>query len=119
MNTEQAQEIQSTPDALARNHNGSVLPNQNCQSSKKVPQRLEWVQRFPEALKFHPALTRLKLLHSVFELARANRLRGLDTASPILITTKGTIIGGFSEWDQAISDSRPIVDCLEFPMTDE
>jgi hypothetical protein len=77
------------------------------------------VPRSPDELHLHPALVRLNLIHSVVELSKAIRLKNRCHSEPIRITTHGTIIAGFSDWHEALSDGRPLVDCIEYPLSDE
>lgn len=77
------------------------------------------VVRSPQQLHLHPILLRLNLVNSVVEFNRAIRTKDECLREPILITTKGTIISGFSEWHAAVKDSRHTVDCIEYSLNDE
>ena len=72
----------------------------------------------PGKLRLHATLVRLKLVDSVIELNQAIRLQGKSVHEPILITAKGTIISGFREWHEAVSDGRPAIDCVEYSLND-
>jgi hypothetical protein len=77
------------------------------------------VPRSPDELHLHPALVRLNLIHSVVDRNQAVRLKGRPLPEQILITTNGTIFAGFAEWHRAVSDGHPVVDCIEYPLSDE
>jgi hypothetical protein len=77
------------------------------------------VIRPPQELHVHPALARLNLVHSVTDLNEAFRLNGRNLPELIRITQSKTIIGGFSDWHEAVSSGRPFVDCIEYSLTDE
>jgi SOS response regulatory protein OraA/RecX len=62
---------------------------------------------------------RLDLVHSVVELNQAVRLKGRPLSEPIRITTNGTLIAGFGDWHQAVSEGRALVDCIEYPLSDQ
>lgn len=77
------------------------------------------VPRSPGTLQLHPALARSNLVHSVIQLHQSHMIKGRSVPAPILITTNGTIIGGFRDWHQAVSEGRPVVDCIEYSLNEE
>lgn len=76
------------------------------------------VIRAPEELHLHPALARLNLSASVIDSNRVRRPKVRPPHEPILITKSGTIISGFLEWHDALSNKLPAVDCIEYPLND-
>jgi hypothetical protein len=75
--------------------------------------------RPPGQLRLHPALVRLKLIGSGFEINQAIHLRDGRVREHILITVAGTIISGFRAWHEAVSNGWTIVDCIEYSLSDE
>ena len=77
------------------------------------------VTRSPKELHLHPALVRLNLMHSLVEFNETQRFEARLLCAPILITTNGTVISGFTQWHEAMSDGRPHLDCIEYSLSDE
>jgi hypothetical protein len=77
------------------------------------------VLRSPTQLRLHPTLVRLKLIDAAVELNQAVLAQGRSAPEPILITATGIIISGFREWDEAVNDGRPQVDCIECSLSEE
>jgi hypothetical protein len=77
------------------------------------------VLRSPSQLLLHPSLVRLRLIDATVELNQAVLVQGRSVPEPILITASGSIISGFRKWHEAVSDSRPQVDCIECSLSEE
>jgi hypothetical protein len=77
------------------------------------------VARSPEELHLHPALVRLNLVKAAVEPTQACRLNGRPVSETIRITTNGTIVSGFRDWYAAVNDACRVVDCIEYPLTEE
>ena len=61
----------------------------------------------------------MNLANSLVELTELKHAGGRSLAQPILITTNGTIISGFRDWQAALSDPSATVDCIEYSLSDE
>ncbi len=101
----------------AEDHDGALQPALS--PVKWFRSQRHLVTRSPEQLRLHPALVRLKLIDSVIELNQVMRWNCPDLREHILITTNGTIVSGFRDWHKAVTDARPVVDCIEYSLTDE
>lgn len=78
-----------------------------------------YITCLPDELRLHPVLVRLNLIHLILEPNHALRLKSPRVSEPILLTSNGTIIAGFRNWHEAVSDGRPLVECIEYPLSDE
>jgi hypothetical protein len=77
------------------------------------------VVRFPEQLRLHRALEELGWTGAIDELNNAARLMDHSVPEPVLITTNGTILGGFGWWRLAILEGREEINCIEYPLGDD
>jgi hypothetical protein len=109
--------FKSEGPAKANRDSDSALQSTS-QFPNEASTRPELVRRCPGTLQLHPVLARLNLLHSSHDLNRAVRLQS-PVEAPILIAKRGDVIGGFSEWWQAIKMCHQFINCIEYSLTDE
>jgi hypothetical protein len=76
------------------------------------------VMRPAEQLELHPVVKDLgSIVLDEFNLAAQQA--GTTILEPILITSGGTILAGFGQWRLAILKGDQIVNCIEYPITEE
>lgn len=70
----------------------------------------------PAQLRLHPAMEKLGWAGLVDDLNRTARQVKQPSPEPILITTNGTILAGFGQWQLALLEQRDQVHCIEYSL---
>jgi hypothetical protein len=76
------------------------------------------VMRSVATLRLHSALADFNWVDVLSELGDAIRSNNLSEARPLLITTAGTILDGFGQWQSAILTGQREISCIEYVFDD-
>jgi hypothetical protein len=73
----------------------------------------------PAQLRLHPVLDEIGWPNQIGELNNAALSMDRSVPEPILVTTNGTILAGFTRWQLAIFEGWHEIDCIEYRVSDQ